>query len=112
MGFRVFVPSSPRSGCGRTTSTTFQELARATLGLHHASMPQWKRRYPGARGLNVARHGHGHRHGPRRKQARGRPSGHFAPRHGRGHRLRRFSSDGKKVATLRGATMAADFKRW
>src|SRR5499427_8796442 len=44
MGFRVFVPLvAACPGCGRTTSTTFQELARDIQGFIHASMPQWKR---------------------------------------------------------------------
>src|SRR5262249_41905753 len=41
MGFRVFVPLvAACPGCGRTTSTTFQELARDIQGFIHASMPQ------------------------------------------------------------------------
>src|SRR5262249_225033 len=48
MGFRVFVPLvAACPGCGRTTSTTFQELAGDIQGFIHASMPEWKRRYPG-----------------------------------------------------------------
>src|SRR5260370_33821265 len=55
MGFRVFVPlvaACPR--CGRTTSTTFQELARDIQGFIHASMPHWQRSCPGLEQLNVA----------------------------------------------------------
>src|SRR4029077_14341079 len=55
MGFRVFVPLvAACPGCGRTTSTTFQELARDIQNFIHASMPDWKRRYPGVESLNVA----------------------------------------------------------
>src|SRR5262249_652679 len=55
MGFRVFVPLvAACPGCGRTTSTTFQELAGEIQGFIHASMPEWKTRYPGVEGLNVA----------------------------------------------------------
>ena len=55
MGFRVFVPLvAACPGCGRTTSTTFQELARDIQGFIHESMPEWKRRYPGVEALNVA----------------------------------------------------------
>src|SRR3989440_6796677 len=44
MGFRTFVPLvAACPGCGRTTSDTFQELARDIQGFIHASMPQWKR---------------------------------------------------------------------
>src|SRR5213079_1881192 len=55
MGFRTFVPLvAACPGCGRTTSTTFQELARDIQGFIHESMPQWKKRYPGVETLNVA----------------------------------------------------------
>jgi (E)-4-hydroxy-3-methylbut-2-enyl-diphosphate synthase len=48
MGFRVFVPLvAACPGCGRTTSTTFQELARDIQGFIHESMPAWKTQYPG-----------------------------------------------------------------
>src|ERR1700739_1884985 len=53
MGFRVFVPLvAACPGCGRTTSTTFQELAGDIQKFIHASMPQWKRSYPGVETLN------------------------------------------------------------
>ena len=55
MGFRVFVPLvAACPGCGRTTSTTFQELARDIQGFIHESMPAWKTQYPGVEALNVA----------------------------------------------------------
>jgi (E)-4-hydroxy-3-methylbut-2-enyl-diphosphate synthase len=55
MGFRVFVPLvAACPGCGRTTSTTFQELARDIQGFIHDSMPAWKTQYPGVEALNVA----------------------------------------------------------
>src|ERR1700686_426203 len=55
MGFRVFVPLvAACPGCGRTTSTTFQELARDIQGFIHTSMPEWKKQYPGVETLNVA----------------------------------------------------------
>src|SRR4029078_13567186 len=55
MGFRVFVPLvAACPGCGRTTSTTFQELARDIQSFIHESMPAWKRQYPGVETLNVA----------------------------------------------------------
>ncbi|MDE3177444.1 MAG: flavodoxin-dependent (E)-4-hydroxy-3-methylbut-2-enyl-diphosphate synthase, partial [Pseudomonadota bacterium] len=41
-------------GCGRTTSTVFQELARDIQIYLDESMPVWKSRYPGVEGLNVA----------------------------------------------------------
>src|SRR6266699_103787 len=55
MGFRTFVPLvAACPGCGRTTSTTFQELARDIQNFIHVSMPEWKKRYPGVETLNVA----------------------------------------------------------
>ena len=55
MGFRTFVPLvAACPGCGRTTSTTFQELARDIQDFIRDSMPEWKTRYPGVETLNVA----------------------------------------------------------
>lgn len=55
MGFRTFVPMvAACPGCGRTTSTTFQELARDIQNWIVTSMPEWKKSYPGVEGLNVA----------------------------------------------------------
>jgi (E)-4-hydroxy-3-methylbut-2-enyl-diphosphate synthase len=41
-------------GCGRTTSTTFQELADNIQTYLRESMPEWKKAYPGVEGMNVA----------------------------------------------------------
>jgi len=55
MGFRIFAPQvAACPGCGRTTSTVFQELARDIQNYLDESMPAWKARYPGVEGLNVA----------------------------------------------------------
>src|SRR5229473_2003190 len=55
MGFRTFVPLvAACPGCGRTTSTTFQELARSIQDFIRVEMPSWKTRYPGVESLNVA----------------------------------------------------------
>ena len=55
MGLRTFVPLvAACPGCGRTTSTTFQELAQDIQGFIRDSMPGWKKRYPGVETLNVA----------------------------------------------------------
>src|SRR6202521_3279552 len=55
MGFRTFVPLvAACPGCGRTTSTTFQELARDIQSFIRDSMPEWKTRYAGVEALNVA----------------------------------------------------------
>ena len=55
MGFRAFVPLvAACPGCGRTTSTVFQELAREIQDFLDESMPVWKTQYPGVEALNVA----------------------------------------------------------
>jgi (E)-4-hydroxy-3-methylbut-2-enyl-diphosphate synthase len=55
MGFRSFAPQvAACPGCGRTTSTVFQELARDIQGYLVQSMPQWRALYPGVEKLNVA----------------------------------------------------------
>ena len=55
MGFRTFVPLvAACPGCGRTTSTTFQELARSIQDFIREEMPGWKTQYPGVEALNVA----------------------------------------------------------
>jgi len=55
MGLRKFAPmviACP--GCGRTTSTTFQELADDIQTYLRQQMPEWKKSYPGVEGMNVA----------------------------------------------------------
>src|SRR6201987_2412854 len=55
MGFRTFVPLvAACPGCGRTTSTTFQELASEIQTYIHQEMPNWRKVYPGVEKLNVA----------------------------------------------------------
>ncbi len=55
MGFRTFTPQvAACPGCGRTTSTVFQELAQDIQGWLNVSMPEWKTKYPGVETLNVA----------------------------------------------------------
>ena len=55
LGLRTFVPAvTACPGCGRTTSTTFQELAKQIDDYLRASMPAWRERYPGVEGLKVA----------------------------------------------------------
>jgi (E)-4-hydroxy-3-methylbut-2-enyl-diphosphate synthase len=55
MGLRKFTPmviACP--GCGRTTSTTFQELADNIQTFLRDQMPEWKKTYPGVEAMNVA----------------------------------------------------------
>jgi (E)-4-hydroxy-3-methylbut-2-enyl-diphosphate synthase len=55
MGLRSFAPLvSACPGCGRTTSTTFQELAEKIQAYLRAQMPLWRARYPGAESMQVA----------------------------------------------------------
>lgn len=55
LGLRSFRPQvSACPGCGRTTSTFFQEMAQAIEGHIAASMPTWAERYPGVEDLSVA----------------------------------------------------------
>jgi (E)-4-hydroxy-3-methylbut-2-enyl-diphosphate synthase len=55
LGLRSFNPSvTACPGCGRTTSTTFQELAKQIDDFLRAQMPVWKSRYPGVEKMKVA----------------------------------------------------------
>ncbi|MBO0758609.1 MAG: flavodoxin-dependent (E)-4-hydroxy-3-methylbut-2-enyl-diphosphate synthase [Bradyrhizobiaceae bacterium] len=108
MGFRVFVPLvAACPGCGRTTSTTFQELARDIQGFIHESMPEWKKRYPGVETLNVAVMGC-IVNGP--GESKHADIGISLPGTGESPAAPVFI-DGKKAVTLRGPTVAADFKQ-
>src|SRR6187399_1676504 len=107
MGFRVFVPLvAACPGCGRTTSTTFQELARDIQNFIHTSMPEWKTRYPGVEALNVAVMGC-IVNGP--GESKHADIGISLPGTGEAPAAPVFV-DGKKSVTLRGPTVAQDFK--
>jgi (E)-4-hydroxy-3-methylbut-2-enyl-diphosphate synthase len=55
LGLRAFNPSvTACPGCGRTTSTTFQELAKQIDDFLRAQMPVWKARYPGVENMKLA----------------------------------------------------------
>jgi len=55
LGVRSFAPSvTACPGCGRTTSSTFQELAERVQGYIRAQMPEWKARYEGVESLTLA----------------------------------------------------------
>jgi (E)-4-hydroxy-3-methylbut-2-enyl-diphosphate synthase len=108
MGFRTFVPLvAACPGCGRTTSTTFQELARDIQDFIRDSMPEWKTRYAGVEGLNVAVMGC-IVNGP--GESKHADIGISLPGTGEQPTAPVFV-DGKKAATLRGPTVAADFKQ-
>jgi (E)-4-hydroxy-3-methylbut-2-enyl-diphosphate synthase len=108
MGFRTFVPLvAACPGCGRTTSTTFQELARDIQNFIHVSMPEWKKTYPGVEALNVAVMGC-IVNGP--GESKHADIGISLPGTGESPAAPVFI-DGKKSVTLRGPTVAADFKQ-
>lgn len=107
MGFRTFVPQvAACPGCGRTTSTVFQELARDIQDDIVRSMPEWKTRYPGVEMLNVAVMGC-IVNGP--GESKHADIGISLPGTGETPAAPIFI-DGKKAMTLRGANIAADFK--
>ena len=108
MGLRTFVPLvAACPGCGRTTSTTFQELAADIQGFIRTSMPEWKARYPGVETLNVAVMGC-IVNGP--GESKHADIGISLPGTGEQPTAPVFV-DGKKVATLRGAALSADLKQ-
>jgi (E)-4-hydroxy-3-methylbut-2-enyl-diphosphate synthase len=108
MGFRAFVPLvAACPGCGRTTSTTFQELARDIQDFIRDQMPEWKRRYPGVENLNVAVMGC-IVNGP--GESKHADIGISLPGTGESPAAPVFI-EGKKVTTLRGPGAAAEFKQ-
>jgi (E)-4-hydroxy-3-methylbut-2-enyl-diphosphate synthase len=107
MGFRTFVPLvAACPGCGRTTSTVFQELARDIQDWIAASMPEWRRTYPGVENLNVAVMGC-IVNGP--GESKHADIGISLPGTGESPAAPVFI-DGRKAMTLRGATIADEFK--
>ena len=108
LGLRIFVPLvAACPGCGRTTSTTFQELAANIQSFIRDSMPEWKARYPGVEGLNVAVMGC-IVNGP--GESKHADIGISLPGTGEQPTAPVFI-DGKKAMTLRGPMLAADFKK-
>jgi len=107
MGLRTFVPVvAACPGCGRTTSTLFQELASDIQDHLNASMPEWRERYPGVENLNVAVMGC-IVNGP--GESKHADIGISLPGTGESPAAPVFI-DGKKAATLRGPNIADDFK--
>jgi (E)-4-hydroxy-3-methylbut-2-enyl-diphosphate synthase len=107
MGFRTFVPLvAACPGCGRTTSTVFQELARDIQTWIHTSMPDWKSVYPGVENLNVAVMGC-IVNGP--GESKHADIGISLPGTGETPTAPVFI-DGQKAMTLRGPAIAAEFK--
>src|SRR6478736_2501378 len=107
MGFRTFVPLvAACPGCGRTTSSVFQELARDIQTWISDSMPEWKRLYPGTENLTVAVMGC-IVNGP--GESKHANIGISLPGTGELPAAPVFI-DGEKAMTLRGPTLAKDFQ--
>jgi (E)-4-hydroxy-3-methylbut-2-enyl-diphosphate synthase len=108
LGLRSFVPSvTACPGCGRTTSTTFQELAKQIDDYLRGSMPQWRECYPGVENLKVAVMGC-IVNGP--GESKHADIGISLPGTGEAPAAPVFI-DGEKAMTLRGATIAQDFQQ-
>jgi len=106
MGFRAFVPVvAACPGCGRTTSTTFQELARDIQAHIAERMPAWREAYPGVERMQVAVMGC-IVNGP--GESKHADIGISLPGTGEQPSAPVFI-DGKKALTLRGPTLAQDF---
>lgn len=108
MGFRQFVPIvAACPGCGRTTSTVFQELAHNIQADLRKNMPVWREKYPGVENLKVAVMGC-IVNGP--GESKHADIGISLPGTGETPTAPVFV-DGKKAATLRGPSIAADFEK-
>jgi (E)-4-hydroxy-3-methylbut-2-enyl-diphosphate synthase len=108
MGLRAFVPVvAACPGCGRTTSTVFQELASRIQADLSAAMPLWREKHPGVEALKVAVMGC-IVNGP--GESKHADIGISLPGTGEQPAAPVFI-DGRKAATLRGPTLADDFRR-
>jgi (E)-4-hydroxy-3-methylbut-2-enyl-diphosphate synthase len=108
MGLRSFVPVvAACPGCGRTTSTVFQELARDVQDMIRDRMPEWRRRYPGVETMSLAVMGCIVNGPGESKQA---DIGISLPGTGEAPAAPVFI-DGQKTVTLRGPNIAAEFKQ-
>jgi (E)-4-hydroxy-3-methylbut-2-enyl-diphosphate synthase len=107
MGFRQFLPVvAACPGCGRTTSTVFQELAQNIERDLRKNMPVWREKYPGVEALNVAVMGC-IVNGP--GESKHADIGISLPGTGESPAAPVFI-DGKKALTLRGPKIAEDFE--
>ena len=107
LGLRTFVPSvTACPGCGRTTSTTFQELTKQIDDFLRAQMPVWRKSYPGVETLKVAVMGC-IVNGP--GESKHADIGISLPGTGEAPAAPVFI-DGEKRMTLRGDNIAAEFQ--
>ncbi len=108
MGIRTFIPIvAACPGCGRTTSTVFQELAKDIQDDINQKMPEWKTRYPGVEELNLAVMGC-IVNGP--GESKHADIGISLPGTGEEPAAPVFI-DGQKAMTLRGPNIANEFKK-
>jgi (E)-4-hydroxy-3-methylbut-2-enyl-diphosphate synthase len=107
LGLRKFVPSvTACPGCGRTTSTTFQELTKQIDDFLREKMPVWRSAYPGVESLKVAVMGC-IVNGP--GESKHADIGISLPGTGEAPAAPVFI-DGEKRMTLRGDAIAAEFQ--
>jgi len=108
LGLRHFVPSvTACPGCGRTTSTTFQELAKQIDDHLRAQMPVWRAQYPGVENMKVAVMGC-IVNGP--GESKHADIGISLPGNGEAPAAPVFI-DGEKALTLRGERIAEEFQQ-
>jgi (E)-4-hydroxy-3-methylbut-2-enyl-diphosphate synthase len=107
LGIRSFMPQvTSCPGCGRTTSTYFQELAEQIQSYLRASMPEWKKKYPGVEELKLAVMGcvvNGPGESKHANLGISLPGTFEDP-------VAPVYVDGKLATTLRGDTIVAEFK--
>jgi (E)-4-hydroxy-3-methylbut-2-enyl-diphosphate synthase len=107
LGLRIFVPSvTACPGCGRTTSDTFQHLAKQIDDFLRLQMPVWRKKYPGVENLKVAVMGC-IVNGP--GESKHADIGISLPGTGEAPAAPVFI-DGEKALTLRGENIATEFQ--
>ena len=108
LGRRAFIPSvSACPGCGRTTSSYFQELATQVEGYIKERMPIWSKKYTGVENLSLAVMGC-FVNGP--GESKHANIGISLPGTGE-HPIAPVFADGRKIATLRGETIVQQFQQ-
>jgi (E)-4-hydroxy-3-methylbut-2-enyl-diphosphate synthase len=107
MGLRAFMPSvSACPGCGRTTSSYFQELAKQVEAYIKERMPTWSQQYHGVENLSLAVMGC-IVNGP--GESKHANIGISLPGTGE-HPIAPVFADGRKIATLRGDNIVQQFQ--
>jgi len=108
LSIRSFMPQvTSCPGCGRTTSTYFQELAEQIQSYLRASMPEWRKQYPGVEELKLAVMGcvvNGPGESKHANLGISLPGTFEEPK-------APVYVDGKLYTTLRGDTIVAEFKQ-